>query len=365
MCDLGNKAEGLVYLQKAVASARLSSDRHALLTCLSNLACAHLKFGGEGTSIDLLEEAVEIAQRLGDMAEEANILRKIALAHASDGETAAALRFLGEAKDLFHEEEHVEGEAMCLLSLGILRYESGEHAGGIDALEESLQLRRTLKDKLGIAEVLNRIGLSLVDIGYPLQALDYFERALALAQEVGDAQGEAQTLRMLAYVHLAQVDGDRKLSLELFRKSLSYSKRNGDVGGQAACYEGMGDVLMDMDDAKTAATHYTQALSMREGWGLGKMDPQGHMRHVQLIRSKIARAKAQILESSGNGDESSDGEGDFLWRSNNGVNTDNELDPIAEDREVSKQQESSNGNLTYLKELASSTITSALTRIWS
>ena len=67
-----------------------------------------------------------------------------------------------------------------------------------------------------------------------LQALDYFERALNLCQEMGDARGEAATLRLLGFVHLAQVDGDRSISLSLFRKSLSLSKKNHDLLGQVA-----------------------------------------------------------------------------------------------------------------------------------
>ena len=64
--------------------------------------------------------------------------------------------------------------------------------------------------------------------------LDYFERALNLCQEMGDARGEAATLRLLGFVHLAQVDGDRSISLSLFRKSLSLSKKNHDLLGQVA-----------------------------------------------------------------------------------------------------------------------------------
>ena len=34
MCEMDNQGEGVVYLQKAVASARLSSDRRMLLACV-------------------------------------------------------------------------------------------------------------------------------------------------------------------------------------------------------------------------------------------------------------------------------------------------------------------------------------------
>lgn len=40
----------------------------------------------------------------------------------------------------------------------------------------------------------------------PIQALDYLERALALCQEVGDLIGQAHSLRLLAYLHFAQVN---------------------------------------------------------------------------------------------------------------------------------------------------------------
>ena len=56
-------------------------------------------------------------------------------------------------------------------------------------------------------------------------------------------------------------DGDRSISLDLFRKSLALSRRNGDVLGQATCREGIADVLMDMDDAKSAMA---QAAGVRE-----------------------------------------------------------------------------------------------------
>ena len=109
-----------------------------------------------------------------------------------------------------------------------------------------------------------------------------------------------------------QVDGDRSISLDLFRKSLSLSRRNGDVLGQATCREGIADVLMDMDDAKGAIQHYSQALAIREKAMTSFKDPPRLTRHVQLLRSKLSRAKAQMLENSMNQEEGqgSDEEGD-------------------------------------------------------
>jgi len=34
MCEMDKQSEGIVYLQKAVASARLSNDRRMLLACV-------------------------------------------------------------------------------------------------------------------------------------------------------------------------------------------------------------------------------------------------------------------------------------------------------------------------------------------
>ena len=89
------------------------------------------------------------------------------------------------------------------------------------------------------------------------------------------------------------MDGDRTISLHLFRKSLALSARQGDALGQSTCLEGIADVLMDMDDAKSAATYYAQALEHREQGGPDH-DPQRVTRHLQLLRSKLARAKAQV-----------------------------------------------------------------------
>ena len=69
------------------------------------------------------------------------------------------------------------------------------------------------------------------------------------------------------------MDGDRTISLHLFRKSLALSARQGDALGQSTCLEGIADVLMDMDDAKSAATYYAQALEHREQGGPDH-DPQ-------------------------------------------------------------------------------------------
>jgi len=55
---------------------------------------------------------------------------------------------------------------------------------------------------------------------------------------------------------------------------------------------------MDMDDAKGASQHYTQAMAIREKALAGNRDPHKVTRQVQLLRSKLARAKAQILEHS-------------------------------------------------------------------
>ena len=205
LCELGNQAEGLLYLHKAVANARLSHDRRALLACISNHACAHFRFGGHAPAVELLEEAVELAQRLADPSLEAACLRKIALVHASACAMPAGLRYIVQAAELCAAEEDKAGAASALFTSGVIKYEMGDTVGGVQAWEEALMLRRHVKDKLGIAETLNRLGLALIDIGYHLQALDYFERALSLCQEMGDGWGEAATLRLLGFVHLAQV----------------------------------------------------------------------------------------------------------------------------------------------------------------
>ena len=101
-----------------------------------------------------------------------------------------------------------------------------------------------------------------------MQALDYLERALALCQEVGDLLGQAHALRLLAYLHFAQVDGDRKLSLELFKKSLSLCKRNRDILGQAMCHEGVGDVLADIEVGFLASWPYSHGARHGFSWFL-------------------------------------------------------------------------------------------------
>jgi len=365
MCEKERQTEGIVHLQRAVSSSRLVNDRRALLRCLSNLACAHFKFGGRALAIELLEEAVELAQRLGDVRAEAECLRVVALAQGNDGDIPQGLKTVTEAAELFASASDVKGEAAARFCAGVMHYDMGLSVEGVDALELSLKLRLQLKDKIGIAEVLNRLGLALVDIGYHLQALDYFERALALCQEEGDVVGEASTLRLLAYVHFAQVDGDRQMSLQLFKKSLALAKANGDVAGQATCHEGVADVLGDLDDAKLALQHYNQAISLRDSRG-AQTDPQAHMRHMQLLRSKLARAKAQVLEASEGMSQSDNEGGDFLWRNNGmGADSDGELAPIAEGNENRQAPQIMDSGIAYYKELATNAVSMALTKLWS
>ena len=90
------------------------------------------------------------------------------------------------------------------------------------------------------------------------------------------------------------MDGDRTISLHLFRKSLALSARQGDALGQSTCLEGIADVLMDMDDAKSAATYYAQALEHREQGGPDH-DPQRVTRHLQLLRSKRCKMRPEIM----------------------------------------------------------------------
>jgi tetratricopeptide (TPR) repeat protein len=299
-CERGEHQLGIKHLSQAVASARLCPNRRALLACLWSLGCAHCQAGGRKAATEVLMEGVSVAQRIGDASAEAGSLRMVGLAQAADGDIASGLITCQEVRGLYVSAGDLYGEAATLFTMGVMRYEAGMTVEGVADMESSLRLRRVLKDKVGIAEVLNRLGLALVDIGYHLQALDYLERALALCQEVGDLIGQAHSLRLLAYLHFAQVDGDRKLSLELFKKSLSLSKRNRDVLGQAMCHEGVADVLADIEDFKLSAHHYAEAMSLREkgllpnGVSLAGQDPQGHVRHISLIRSKTQRVQQKV-----------------------------------------------------------------------
>mmetsp|Transcript_36064 Transcript_36064/g.56307 ORF Transcript_36064/g.56307 Transcript_36064/m.56307 type:complete len:120 (-) Transcript_36064:80-439(-) len=119
-----------------------------------------------------------------------------------------------------------------------------------------------------------------------------------------------------------------------------------------------------MDDPKLAIEHYNQAIKLRESRS-EILDPQAHTRHLQLIKSKLARAKAQVLEASGEDGDEGDGGGDFLWRSHGlGVNdSDNEMQPLEElDQSPSTYDDY---GMSYYKELANNAMSRALTMLMS
>jgi predicted ATPase len=177
-------AEGLVWLEKALARARATPERRAPALEAAG-GCAWF-IGDSERALELFEEGLCLFRKVGDRAGVAIMLTRMGppLQAAGRAEEADAVVREGLA---VHRELGDKGEMMlCLHMLGGFAFERGDRKEARALLEESAAICRELGDSFFLPYNLLNLAEVALDEGDLVRAQALGREGLNVAREIGD-----------------------------------------------------------------------------------------------------------------------------------------------------------------------------------
>jgi DNA-binding SARP family transcriptional activator/Tfp pilus assembly protein PilF len=260
----------------AAARAWLDSER-AALTAATTHAAAHgwpghttrlagtlyryLETGGHYTDAVTIHSAARRTARLtGDRAAEATALTNLGIIDWRQGSYQQAARNHQQALKASHQIGDRSGEAIALNNLGVVYERQGRLQQAADHYRRTVVLSAELDDQSGEARSLANLGGIYCRQGRYEQAAGHLQQALALFREISDHQGEAATL-----IGLGIIDGQHgryEQATGHYSQALALARGIGDRPGEVEAHNGIGDVLLATGRPGQACVHHSAALAV-------------------------------------------------------------------------------------------------------
>jgi DNA-binding SARP family transcriptional activator len=192
----GNWVDCIATHQIALDSARKAGNRQGEAWVLNNLGYA-LGLTGDADGIVYLEQALAIRREIGDRPGEAQTANNLADLYAMVGRHEEGLEMLHRALDLNREIGRHHGEGVALTNIGDALLGMGRAEEAIDWLQQAHAKFTDLEDADGLGYSLFNLGRCHFSLGHDKEALVSFQRALASYLVTGHLHQQALTLTFL------------------------------------------------------------------------------------------------------------------------------------------------------------------------
>ena len=190
---LGKNAEGLIYLEKALAMYRaiFKEDNHIdIADVLSNIGTCHLIFENRKQGFEYQEQALKIYKSIykTEHSSVAKSINNVAGSYIRAGDLKAAVQKYEESLKilkLLHEGNH-QDIALVLYNIGIVYNNLNQLDKAVEYCEQALQMRKIVchgKHPL-ITTSLNNLGMIYEKLGQTGKALQYKQDALKMLYEL-------------------------------------------------------------------------------------------------------------------------------------------------------------------------------------
>jgi len=240
----GNWVDCIATHRIALDSVRIARNRQGEAWVLNNLGRV-LGLTGDADGVGYLEEAVAIRRELGDRPGEAQTANNLADVYALLGRPEEGLEMLHRALDLNRQIKRRYGEGVALTNIGDALLGLGRAEEAIDWLQQAHDTFAELDIADGLGYALFNLGRCHFSLGHYEEALANFQRSLASHQSTGHLQQQALTLSFLGRVR-AQL-GEIAEAKESWAQSaiiyddLGYSVQAAQVRVEAAGISGPND----------------------------------------------------------------------------------------------------------------------------
>jgi predicted ATPase/DNA-binding XRE family transcriptional regulator len=250
----GHAGEGQMWLERALASGRLTGSERA--NTLSAISLLLLAKGEIALMTELVEEGI---------------------AEASAVQDEEMLTFL-------------------LIQRGYAATFRGDLDSAEEALSEALAVLRDRGGRWGAAPVLNalsQVALSRGDFG---QAMGFLRRGEAVSRETGDAFSLATNLNIQATI--SQLEGDEERTRAVLRESVALSSALRDSWALVYGLVGLAGIAARHGEPERAARLFGAAEAMGEAASVTIAFPPARALYEQDLATVRARLDVEALETS-------------------------------------------------------------------
>jgi CHAT domain-containing protein/tetratricopeptide (TPR) repeat protein len=238
----------------------------------SGLCYLEQRVGALPTALTCYEEPLAVFREAGDQVSEQRILNSLGGLYELLGEPDAALDHYHQALTLCRALGDQLEEARALNNIGVIRRILGEWQEALRLYGQAQEILERIGDRALKAGVLTNIGSAYNSLGEPQIALAFLEYALKLRREIGDRHGEAAALNILGYTWRRL--GDLGKAIDYQSQALALARVMADPRQEAFIRMGLGDVLIEQGDPRTALRELDAALVYFKESGLRTAETQ-------------------------------------------------------------------------------------------
>ncbi len=257
--------ELIMWLERAVAAARLLGDRQAESSHLSNLGLNYSTLGESRQAIEYYQQALTIAREIGDKHAESVDLVNLGQAYATLGEIRHGIEFYTEALQIAREIGDRLTESTVLDGLGGAYSALGDYRRAIESHEQALLIARAIGNRRGEGNILGNLGVAYAALGNLRHAIEFYEQALIIAREIGDRRSESNQLGSLGNAYA--VLGEAHHAIEYYEQALHIARELGDQVNQGVNLANLGIAYTRLGDIQRAFELSEQSLLIAQRTG--------------------------------------------------------------------------------------------------
>ncbi|MBV9444459.1 MAG: tetratricopeptide repeat protein [Streptosporangiaceae bacterium] len=221
----GSFADLVATHRIALTSAREVGNRRGEAWVLNNFGNSLARIG-KAEGIGYLEQALAISREIGDRIGEARAAHNLAEGHYLVNGPQTALEHMLRSLQVQREVGYSALHAGTLNNLGQIYMELGRLDEAVDCLQDALPIYASSNSAHGTGHVLLNLGRAQLALGHHEEALAHFRRSLVSHRASGDRPNEALTLRFLGQAQLGR--GDIAAAGESFTSALMIYDELGD-----------------------------------------------------------------------------------------------------------------------------------------
>ena len=268
------------------------------------LAEAYLRqalFGARTSDLSILDqasyEALAEARRCGNETIEIKALALTALAKLNRGEKSSVIKNIEEA---LRDARQLGDESVLSFVLGRAGYcygELGDFSKWYPLYIEQIELDHRLGNRFQEATGLGNLGGSYISCGFHKQGRELIEQAIKINQSLGARRTLAYDLINLAESY--KDTGDLRKAHQLAEEALQEISPTQDARGKVFGLNGLGCILLAMDDASGASRRFNEAqeLALSHRLLAQAYETKAYLAACAIMQGQLDEARKYVIES--------------------------------------------------------------------
>ncbi|PWH82872.1 sensor histidine kinase [Algibacter marinivivus] len=249
--DLGEFAEAIPYLNKALSIAKADKNKQRVAYSLNNLGTIYLDQGNYPLALEYFKESLYINEKIGDSLGIANHLNNIGWMYKTRKQYDKAMKHYEKALEIDKRIDNKRGVSSTLNDIGIIYEENGDYERALNYYIKALDINKQIGSKKGIPNILHNIGEVYLALNEFNTANQYFSEAKKISTEIGDKVTLCDT-----YIGLAKTYANQKLYDSALNNVLK-AKKISKVSGFLDCQKEATEILFNI---YKATGNYRDAL---------------------------------------------------------------------------------------------------------